>query len=268
MIIKSRPIWHPRAWQLLREKAAAEYARQAVPQLVAGVRILFPEPDVSLGRHIEVKARRIPGQNMLPMLYDRQTQDIAIGMALVALEALYRAKITPHRFALFAAAYRYFRKYKVIVREALGPAILSKGQKRTLDRLLANRPKAPKRVLVHGDLHASNLIVNLDDRSLGFVDLEMMHIGNPVTDFAQLWIGFYLADPQLGQRLYKRYAVSFPEPSETQFDAAVRAEIAIRCYSMVHIGWKTGNTVMQKEANALLVKVLNTNSFASIGLGR
>jgi aminoglycoside phosphotransferase (APT) family kinase protein len=185
-------------------------------------------------------------------------------MAMIALEALHRADVTSNPFAFFGQAYRFVRRCKVAFGELFGPSLLSSEQRIRLNWLLGDYTKASKsgkKALVHGDLHASNLVVNSLGKSLGFVDLELLHIGDPVTNFAQLWIGFHFADPLLGQRFYQRYARQFPDTLDEQFDASVRAEIALRCYSMIRSGKRTGNIDMDEKSRVLLGSVLDDRSF-------
>ena len=269
-VSKSRYIWDVRALQLLREKAAVQYALRAVPRVVSGVRIEFPEAEISLGLRVTVRSRRIEGRNLLPMLYHQETQELALDMAMIALDALYRADITSNPFTFFGRAYGFVRRRKVALGELFGPSLLSSEQRIRLNRLLvhyAKTRKSGRRALVHGDLHASNLVVNLPGKSLGFVDLELMHIGDPATNFAQLWVGFHFADPLLGQRFYQRYARQFSDTLDEQFDASVRAEIALRCYSMIRAGKRLGNVEMEEKARILLGSVLDDRSFEEVCLG-
>ncbi len=267
-IIKSRYIWDVRALQMLRQRAAAEYARRAVPRVVNGVRIEFPETEISVGLRISVRSRRIAGRALFEMLYDRQAREYALDMAMIALEALCQAEVTPDPFALFRSAYDFVRIRKMFWGEMLGQALLSREQKGKLKHLAENcarRREDDRAVLVHGDLHASHLIVGLAEKSLGFVDLEMMHVGKPVTNFAQLWIGVHFADPLLGREFYQRYANRFPETLDRQFDDDARVEVAIRCYSMIRDGKRVGNVAMEKAARALLGNILD-ESFERICL--
>ena len=241
---KSRYIWNIRALQLLREKAAAQYALEVVPRVVDGIHIEFPEIETSLGLRVTARSRRIEGRNLLPIVYHQETRELALDMAMIALEALRRADVTSNPFAFFGRAYGFVRGRKIALGELFGPSLLSSEQRIRLNRLLVDYAKAGKsgrRVLVHGDLHPANLVVNLPRRSLGFVDLELMHIGDPVTNFAQLWQVFHFASPLLGQELYKRYVRRFPETLDKPYDASVRTEIALRCYSMIRSGQRGGN---------------------------
>jgi hypothetical protein len=268
-VSKSRYIWDVRALQLLREKAAVQYALKTVPRMVSGVCIEFPETEISLGLRVTVRSRLIEGQNLFPMLYHQETRGLALDMAMIALEALRRADVTSNPFAFFGQAYGFVRRRKVALGELFGPSLLSSEQRIRLNRLLVHYAKTSesgKKALVHGDLHADNLVVSLPRKSLGFVDLELMHIGKPVTNFAQLWIGFHFADPLLGQRFYQRYARQFPDTLDEQFDASLRAEIALRCYSMIRDGKRSGNIEMEEKSRILLRSVLDDRSFEEVCL--
>lgn len=263
-VIKERAIWNPRSLQLLREKRAAQYAQQAVPQILDGTHISFPKIEVSFGLRVLVKSTRIEGRNLLEMIYDPKTRDLALDMAMVALKALNVADVSPAPFSLFSRIYGMGRRLKIALGERLGASILSPAQRATLNLLVPSYLKTregEKKALVHGDLHAGNLLVNWKTNSLGFVDLEMVHIGKPVTNFAQLWISFHFADPSLGQNLYHRYINQSPAMTDGYFDSDCRAEVALRCYSNLREARKNGNTELEEKARILLGNVLNGTSF-------
>jgi hypothetical protein len=263
-VTKERPIWNPRSLQLLRERAAVEYALKAVPRTVDGTRITFPETEVSLGLKVLVRSRRVGGQSLLEMLYDRAVQGFALEMAMVALQALDRADVTSESFALFGMAYGLARRLKVTLGGRGNAIVLSRAQRAKLSCLVSSyiKPrKGERKVLVHGDLHAGNMVVDYEARSLGFVDLEMMHIGKPATNFAQLWISFHFADLSIGRAFYQRYANQFSEVLNDHFDSDVRAEVAIRCHAMVGEAIKGGNAELEEKARALLGNILRIESF-------
>ena len=232
--------------------------------MIDGIYIGFPETEVSLGLRVLVRSRRIKGQSLSAMIYDQEMQGFALDMAMVVLKALSRADVTSEPFVLFGMAYGLIRKLKVTLRERLGASILSPEQRIRLNRLVSSYIKTrdgERKVLVHGDLHASNVMVNCEERSLRFVDLEMMHIGKLATNFAQLWISFYFADPLLGQRFYQRYVNQFSEMLDGHFDSDVRAEVALRCHSMVKEGRKRGNAELEEKSRSLIGNVLDGESF-------
>lgn len=268
-VIKERAIWSPRSLQLLRERAAVQYALNVVPRMIDGTRISFPETEVSLGLRVLVRSGRIKGRNLLGMIYDQKMQGLALDMAMVALVALDRADVTSDRFFLFGKAYGWIRKLKVTLSGRLGVFVLSPEQREKLNHLVSSYTRARKgerKALVHGDLHARNLVVDCEERSLGFVDLEMMHIGKPVTNFAQLWVSFHFADPLLGQRFYQRYVDQFSETLSEHFSSDVRAEVALRCHSMVAGAKKGGNAELEEKARILLGNALSDTSFEELVL--
>ena len=264
VVTKKRGIWNPRCLQLLREKAAARYALQVTPRVVDETVICFPEIEVSLGLTVSVRSSRIRGRNLLEMIYDPDTQELALDAAIVALRALDSADVTLGSFLFFGMAYGFVRWLKVAVDERFGISLLSSEQRTRLNRLVSGYVKSRKgerRVLVHGDLHAGNLLLDCEAGSLGFVDLEMNHLGKPVTNFAQLWISFHFADPALGQRFYQRYVGQFPENLDGYFDSDVRAEVALRSYSLVREAEKNGRAEQERKARLLLDHVLSDVSF-------
>jgi len=196
------------------------------------------------------------------MAYDQETQALALDMAMVALKALERAAVTSNTFRLFSMAYGLVRKLKVILGELRSAPILSPKQKSTLNRLAASYTREVDRgVLVHGDLHAGNLLVNCEDKSLGFVDLEMLHVGKSATNFAQLWISFHFADASLGKLLYQRCLRQFADVWDEDFDSDVRAEVALRSYVLVRGAGKTGHTELEVKSRRLLNHALGNQEF-------
>lgn len=263
-VTKSRNVWDIRALQLLREKKTAQYAAKTVPRLVQGVCIEFPNNRVSLGLRVEVKSRQIPGRKLLDLIRDHEMHDLALNLGMIALEALHNSNVASDPFGFFRRAFGYVRKQEIALAEMLGPAILSRKERMVLYRIASAYAKSidgGKAVLVHGDLHPSNVIVDPVRGSLGFVDLEMMHIGKPVTNFAQLWIGFQFENPYLGQQFYKMYVDRFQETVDDEFDTDIRAEIALRCYSMIRDGKRYGDVGMEEKSRALIKKVLTWGSF-------
>jgi aminoglycoside phosphotransferase (APT) family kinase protein len=232
--------------------------------MIDGIYIGFPETEVSLGPRVLVRSRRIKGQSLSAMIYDQEMQGFALDIAMVALKALSRADVTSKPFVLFGTAYGLIRRLKTILSETWDASVLSPEQRVKLNHLVSSYAKPRKgerKVLVHGDLHASNLVVDCEERSLGFVDLEMMHIGKSVTNFAQLWISFHFAAPSLGRKFYQRYMNQFPEMLDGHFDSDVRAEVALRCHSMVKEAEKIGHAELEEKSRVLLGNVLKGESF-------
>jgi len=266
---KRKYVWRIRGLRLLRERACVQYARQAVPCVVDGVHIEFPDTDVSLGLHVAVRSRRLEGRELLPMLYERENRQIALDMGITALKALHSADVTAAPFALFSMIYRLVRGSGVALGEMLKSPLLSPNQRSELHRLVVAyvMSKGGRKVLLHGDLHPSNLIVDLGRNSLGFIDLEAMRLGKAATNFAQLWGGFHFAHPLLGQRFYQEYVAQFPELLDEQFDTDVRAELALRSYSHIQAGRRSGNKGLEGKARILLASVLSGASFEDICCG-
>ena len=265
-VTKKRYLWQVNALRLLREKTCAQYAHRVVPGVIDGVRIQFPEPEIFLGVRVAVRTRRLEGRALFEMLYEPAMGDVAVRIGAIALQALHSADVSSAPFALFSRVYQPVRALKVAVNEMLSSPLLSPAQRTALRRLVADYAgdRGGKRVLVHGDLHPSHLIVDLAHHSLGLIDLEAMRIGKAATNFAQLWIGFHFAHPELGQRLYQRYAEQSPALLDARFDTDVRAELALRSYSHIQEGRRLGKREMEQKARILLDQVLAGASFEQI----
>jgi len=203
------------------------------------------------------------------MLYEQEMREMALDMGVIALKALHAVDVASAPLGLFSTVYRLVRGPRVALSEMLGSRVLSTDQRRELNRLVASSvvDRGGKKVLLHGDLHASHLIVDIEKRSLGFIDLEAMRIGKAATSFAQLWIGYHFADSLLGQRFYQQYAAQCSDLLDEQFDTDVRTEIALRSYSLMQVGKRSGNQEMEGKARILLAGVLSGASFEGMCLG-
>ena len=268
-VVKRRALWRPGALQLLRERACAEFAGRAVPAVVDGWRIRFPQVRVSLGPCVTVRSGRLPGRSLLQMLYRPELHQQTIDVGLVVLRAFHDADITSAPFGRFGAWYDRLRGPRVTLSELCGAHVLTPEQRRSFDRLVADyiADRQGRRVLIHGDLQASHLLVDLPAQAVGVIDLEAMRVGKAATSFAQLWEAYLFADPALGQLFCKRYLAAFGDTLDDRFDADVRAELALRCYSHIRVGRHQGNTLLVAEARSLLPQLLGGIRFDEICLG-
>ncbi len=267
---KRRAIWRPAAWRLLRENACAKAARLAVPPVVRDHRVLFPHPVMSLGLQVQIASARLPGAPMSEMLKRAELHGECLELGLVALAALHAADLAAFGSSPLQVLYPHVRALKIVSAEVCRGHFLSARQKRVLWPLLSAyvgaRPAQP--ILVHGDLQASHLIVDLEAGSLGFVDLEAMRIGHPVTNFAQLWEAFYYADRTLGRELYRRFAAEHPDLLTPSFDASARAELALRCHAHIPDARRFRVREYEGKARRLLDDVLSGATFEEICMGR
>jgi aminoglycoside phosphotransferase (APT) family kinase protein len=265
---KERYIWQISALRLLRERACVQYARQVVPRVVDEVSIEFPDTEIDLGLRVAVRSQRLEGRALLPTLYEEEKHGIALDVGRIALEALHRADVSSAPFGLFSRVYRLVRGPRAMLGEMLHSPLLSLNQRRELRRLVARYmvDGGGRKVLVHGDLQPAHLIFSSARKSLGYIDLEAMHVGKAATNFAQLWIGFHFADPALGQKLYRRFREQSSHLLDECFDADVRAEIALRSYSHIRQGRRQGLEEMEGKARLLLGRVLSGTSFREMCL--
>ena len=266
---KNRWLWQPSALRLIREKGCVAYAREAVPREVDGFTIRFPDTEVTLGLRVTVRSRHLEGRDLISLLYQEATRDLGLDVGMATLRAFNTADVSPARFTLASLLYRWVRGPKIVLREMLGSALLSRAQRQEFVRLVRGHIShgSGPQVLVHGDLHASHVLVDLERRSLGFIDLEAMHIGKATTNFAQLWGGFHYADETLGRRFYRRYRERFPGLLDAQFDTDVRLELALRSYSHIKAGRRQGNRELEAEASKLLDNALGGACFNEFGGG-
>jgi hypothetical protein len=268
-ITKKRSIWQVNALQLLRERAWAQYASRTVPSEINGVKIEFPQNEVALGWNVVVRSQRLSRQSLFAMLYLEEMRETALRMGLIALRALHQAEITSTPFGFFGAMYQRSRGMRMRLVELFGSSQFSAKERRTLTRLVDDyvTEHSGQKFLVHGDLQASHIIVNLTKNSLGFIDLEAMRIGKATTNFAQLWQAFYFADPLLGRRFFQGYLALCPGLIDKQFDADVRGELTLRNCRQIRVARQIGNPDMERHAFTLLHQILNGASFEEICLG-
>jgi len=266
---KRRLLFHPGAWRLLREKACADVARRVVPAQVRGMQLLFPKTAVHLGFCVTVQTEAIPGEALLPLLYQPETLEAALELGLVVLEALVTANVVKSRGSLFGVVYRYGKAAYTALQTLAGAPPLPPQARRTLLGLLCTYWGAgpERRVLVHGDLHASHILVDCRAHTLGLIDLEVMHVGNPATNFAQLWTAFHYADPALGRLFYARHMVRFPEFATARFDAHTRFEVALRAHSNIVEAKRSHNAELDQKGRVLLSGVLQDVPFEELCMG-
>lgn len=265
-VSKSRPVWQSSAFRLLREARSIDYARRVMPATVDDVHIQLPQTDITLGLNISVHSQRLVGQTLFVLLFQHQDYHNALRMGHVALDALHQARVSPAAFPLSGLLFRFVKGPRIALKEMVSSRLLSGSQKRQYNNLLRRHllSRARPLTLVHGDLHASHIIVDLQKNTLGFIDFEAMHVGKASTNFAQLWIGYYYADAQLGSTFYEQYAQHYPSAINEQFDIDVRVELAMRAHRHIRAAHAQGNDRLAQQARTLLDAVLSGATFATI----
>jgi aminoglycoside phosphotransferase (APT) family kinase protein len=264
--VKRRPVWQQDALRLAREVRCIRYARAILPATVEGVKIILPETESTVGLHVAVRSQRLPGQTLYTLLFEQQAYDDALHLGLVALDALHLAKVRPTDFLLPGLVFRFVKGPRIALSETISADLLSGPQRivfiRLLRQHLSTRPR--RAVLVHGDLHASHVIVDLAQNTLGVIDFEAMHVGKPSTDFAQMWVGYHYAGPSLGRSFFEQYSARHPALVTEQFDLDVRAELAMRSHRQLRAAHDVGNDGLAARARGLLDTVLSGATFAEM----
>lgn len=268
-VVKERPIGQAAAWRLLRERTCAARAAQAVPAMVDGVRIQFPQTNFALGLRVRVRSRRFAGQSLMDMLYRPELRETCLKLGMALLRGLQEADLARFGQTPLDVVYQRGRALRALVLEKTRSRRLSDTQQRVLAQLLRAYVSArgAPRALVHGDLQASHVIVDLSERTIGVIDLEAMRAGQAVTNFAQLWEAYDFADQEHGRLLYERYKAAYPEIVDAHFDASARAELALRCLSHLRTTARSGDRELRAKAGRLLADVLGDASFEEICLG-
>lgn len=259
VVVKQRPIWQMGGMRLLRETYWARYATQTVPASVNGMRILFPQTTAIRSWRVTCTTRRLPGIPLLELLYRPQQRTAVIDIGMTVLTALHDAQVQTRSETTFSWVFRWGKGLRLLTRTFLDSQSLSTPEKQELRRLvrryISRRTKRP--VLVHGDLHASHVLVATEQKTLGIIDLEAMHVGKAATNFAQLWDGYHYADATLGRDLYERYVQYFGVKDDDHFDNDIRLEMVLRSYDHIRAGERTGNRTLAEKAMALLHNALS-----------
>lgn len=268
--VKQRPIWRPGSIRLFREASCAIRARAALASLQQGWQIHVPETRVSVGRYLRLESERLRGEQLIDMFYKPEVRELCLDLGIVVLSSLQSADIAAFDGLAFDRWYQRLRAARVLAFEASKRALLSRDQRTALGRLVSDYLRHPytATVLVHGDLQASHIIVDAESRSLGIIDLEVMRVGRPVTNFAQLWEAYYFADRELGRLFYERYLTECGSFVDEYFDADVRAEVALRCHSHLLASDCAELHILKAPADRLLKEVLGGAGLEQICTGQ
>jgi hypothetical protein len=263
---KQRYLWQPGSLRILREASWAAYARDAVPPVVNGLNIQFPETVTRFGLKITTTSSWIDGLSLQSLLEDPDYQPSTVPIGMTVLNALHQANLYRLPSRRFSWAFRYFKGLRLVAQTFFNSTELSASEKAELRRLVRGYILGLPQtwVLAHGDLHASHVLVDLEQSMLGVIDLEAMHVGKAATNFAQLWDGYYYADPELGRLLFAQYFAEYADEIDDQFDNDVRLEIALRSHRHVHLGRLQNHQELLEKGSHLLHLVLCGASFRSI----
>lgn len=266
---KLRPLWQLDAYRLLREDACVRFARQAVAPTVQGFHIAFPATQVSVGLQVKVISCRMAGQPLIDLLYQPDHDVLVLDVAMAVLEALCNAVVAGRPFPYFSLAYRLVKGPRIVLQEHLSrSSLLTRTERHELGRLVWRYVTTPNphRSLVHGDLQPSHLIVDPATATIGLIDLEALHVGNPADNLGQLFTGYHYADAALGRSLYQRCQQRFPDLFDHRFDDDLRTVVALRGYRHVKVAQRGGNTELVLKARSLLAGVLGATSFTEFCL--
>ncbi len=258
-IIKQRKYYNPRSWQLVREGYAYRYAHRALPSQIHGVSIVVPENTLFFTKSgIEIRSRRYQGEMQMVGLYRPEMAAQAIRMGVYTLQALSAVQIVSNPFKIWSLLYQPIRTIKVWRKIQQDRHVFTNQQIQrfiSILRIPANPRKVKK--LTHGNLHGGNILVDYLNNELAIIDLEMMHIGNPVVDFAALWVTHYLASPPLAEQFLGNMEEVFPEYSKPGFIMEAYREIMIEAYLMLHKARRSGNVNFIHESENLIHEILN-----------
>ncbi len=250
--------------QLVRESVTTRYIQGKFPLEIQGIYIYVPISNISLGANITCKSSLASGTSIFNLLYSQDPNDLknAQQYGLVALQALRSVKKHSLQFYFFGYFYYWYRLIKLIILSRKY-ALLPQSNQIRLNRMILTsaRRNESQKVLMHGDLHVGNLIVDAYNRRLAIIDTELMGVGKAVTDFAHLWIGYYFAKADLGKSFYTAYKDQNPIEFYDIFDNELRAEIALKCYFMIIKSKEIQNRPLEDLSTSLLKNMIGFGNF-------
>ena len=266
LFIKTRPLYNLRAYQLLREVFTTRLARRLLPERVGSFDINIPIVKATIStKGIFSSSSWITGEELLIGLYDENKREIALKIVLKILQAFYDTKHSIKNRFIFSFIYRPIRVLKVVVFE-LTHGILTKDQKKTIIKLLLKHlitlPK--EKVIVHGNLHAENILVNYHDNSLGIIDMEMLHIGSPIIDFAMIWLSIYFLSPQIACNFFHKVKNHLQYLMVDKNLENILVELAIESYLMIIKAKQNHNAELEIKSKSLLLQILTCGDFQSL----
>jgi aminoglycoside phosphotransferase (APT) family kinase protein len=98
--------------------------------------------------------------------------------------------------------------------------------------------------VVHGDLHAGQIIVGDDDQMIGIIDWGDVHLGDPAVDLAA-------AHAILPRDSHEVFLHTYGSVDSTAWSAA-KARAAWHTVAVLASAWDTGDTDMADEAREAL----------------
>ena len=268
-ITKTRNIWSLRAIQMLGETRAAQVLRGAVPERMDEFHLVIPQVRVKIIHStIVVEAERLPGTSLLEAIYQPQQRAWAIQVGALIYKALYLTPAIWLAGRCLGVIYQPIRRLKASLWSGRSQLVLSVEQSQRLHAALKRGTGKFARRLVHGDLHAGNILVDFDRRTISLVDLELAHLGSPAVDFSALWSSYYLADPQLGRSFYHSVGQLVPEVHAEVFLHAAHAALLVNTLPMIHKGQDGGNLLLVQRATELLHRLLEVRGVRSFFSGQ
>jgi thiamine kinase-like enzyme len=263
---KIRNYWNFRAYEMLREPNSCKFAGKILPCSLNGIRIVVPETKIILTiKGIIVRSQYIFGETLEKNIYNKDI-NLGIDWGLTAIQALWSAPVFGYSFRIFGVIYQPLRVIKALLTEIFILRIFSLPKVwRLVCLLVKTRSQHNKtRVLVHGNLHGGNLIVDFDNRTLGFIDLELLHIGDACVDFASLWFSYYASSQKVGRQFVQSAIQRFPSIITPEFLRDVIKDITIEMILMVSKAKSKKNRKLENIATDLLIKLLNCNDLREL----
>lgn len=256
--IKFRAYTNPRAFQLIREAATSRFAAKALPKQIGEVSIRVPEIEVKFIRNgIQVSSTWMQGENLNYSLYKPEQREAALSMGLVTLQAFMSAQFQGCPFWFWNYIYHPIRRLKTYFLEYSGSSLLTTEERKHFFSMIRHQPLQGNWI-VHGNLHSGNIIADYRNKSLAIVDLEMLHIGNPVVDHAMIWLSYALASLSLAKQFWSLLTDTLQFTSKKNYMEWFCSEVALETYLMIHKAKAAQNIALEEKSKAILKTLLES----------
>ena len=267
VVIKRRSFTNLRAFQLLGEARAARVLHQAMPKQIQEYHLVIPDVTARVCRKgVLITTGRLEGQRLIEKIYQAVELEEAVRIAALVFWALYQADICWWWGRCLGRVYPFVRSQKVHRLQSRDLLELTEQQRLQLNRVLRSKAGQHGTHLVHGDLHAGNILVDHGSMQVGLVDLELAHIGSPAVDFCALWSSFFLAAPELGQQFYRSARQLVPELDDKLLLEAIYCKLVKNSYLLVHKGLQDRNSLLADRARTLLLDLLDLSHLVDFHL--
>jgi hypothetical protein len=267
-ITKTRAFYNPRIIQLVNEVKSAQILRQALPNQVEDYQLVIPDTTMKIRANgVSVYSERLTGESLSDCIYNEELQGEALRIGVLVLSAIHHTQAIWRVGKWIGRIYQPVRSIKALRLIKLQTTHLPEIQENRLRDLLRKRYCGKARQVVHGDLHAGNILVDHANQRLGIIDLEVAHIGSSAVDFSALWSSYYLANPALGEQFFRAARQVISALEMKIYLEAVYISLVRNTFLLIHKGRAKKNFELEKRSFALLKRLLEMEDIERFFLG-